>query len=90
VENYKLAMQRQQESIELQKQNAAFVPYRHEWRHSEEGKLVQIFFEEATRLRVAQLADGALFDLAHALTSDLELAANLFQRVVVVVHQAKA
>jgi hypothetical protein len=25
VENYKLAMQRQQESIELQKQNAAFV-----------------------------------------------------------------
>src|SRR5215469_3023712 len=52
--------------------------------------LVQVVFEDAAGLRVAQLADGALFDLAHALASDLELLADLFEGVVVVVYQPEA
>ena len=39
---------------------------------------------------MAQLADGALLDLAHALACHLEPPPDLFERVVVVVEQAEA
>src|SRR5262249_49788411 len=53
------------------------------------GASIQVFFEETARLRMPQLADGTLLDLPHALACDLELAAHLFERMVMVVHQAE-
>ena len=52
--------------------------------------LTEIFAEQAARLRMAQLADGALFDLADALAGDFEASPDLFQRMILVVEQAKA
>src|SRR5262249_29204013 len=52
--------------------------------------LVQVFLEQAAGLWVAQLTDRALLYLAYALACHFELAPDLFERVVVVVEQAKA
>ena len=55
-----------------------------------EDELAEIFAEQAARLRVAQLADGALLDLADALAGHFESAAHLFQRMILIIEQAKA
>src|SRR5260370_3366125 len=45
---------------------------------------VEVVFEQPAGLGMAQLANGALFDLSHALAGHFELLANLFERVILI------
>src|SRR5450755_4021757 len=52
--------------------------------------LIEVFFQDAAGLWMAQLANGTLFNLTYTFTSHFQLLAYLFERMVVIINQSKA